>query len=76
MRARTDLVARDALDSRVNDYVVALAKCERGVVQSMKRQINAIAAGDKSAAAVRHDYDESLRSAELRKRVGAASKGE
>ena len=70
----TDLVARDALGSRVNDYVAALGKCEPGVVRSMKRQIDAIAAGDHEAAASRQDYDDSLRSDELRRRVGALVK--
>ena len=70
----TDLVAREALGSRVNDYIVALGKCEPGVVQSMKEQIDAIAAGDKTAAVARHHYEDSLRSDELRRRVGALVK--
>ena len=66
----TDLVARDALGSRVKDYIAALARCEPGVVRSMKTQINAIAAGDREAAVARRHYEDSLRSAELRERVG------
>lgn len=70
----TDLVARDALGSRVNDYIVALGKCETGVVQSMKKQIDAIAAGERGAAVSRQHYENSLRSDELRRRVGALVK--
>jgi enoyl-CoA hydratase/carnithine racemase len=67
----TDLVVREALGSRVNDYIAALGKCEPGVVRSMKAQINAIAAGDNAAGVDRRHYEDSLRSEELRKRVGA-----
>jgi enoyl-CoA hydratase/carnithine racemase len=70
----TDLVAPEALGSRVNDYVVALGKCEPGVVRSMKEQIDAIAAGDKAAALARHHYEDSLRSDELRSRVALLGK--
>lgn len=70
----TDLVPREALEARVGEYVAALAKCEPGVVRSMKRQINAIAAGDRKAASARADYDNSLGSDEVRRRVGAVVK--
>ena len=71
----TDLVERDALGARVNDYLVALGKCETGVVRSMKAQIDAIAAGDTRAATSREQYETSLRSDELRGRVGALVSG-
>jgi methylglutaconyl-CoA hydratase len=70
----TDLVSREALASRVGEYVAALGKCEPGVVKSMKKQIDAIAAGDRELAASRQDYEDSLRSDELRRRVGALVK--
>lgn len=70
----TDLVAPDALAARVADYASALARCEPGVVRSMKRQIDAIAAGDPAAARSREHYDNALRSEELRRRVGAVVK--
>ena len=66
----TELVERSALDEAVARYVSALQQCDPGVVQSMKRQINAIARGDRKAAAARADYTASLRSGELRKRLG------
>ena len=71
----TDLAERDGLGARVNDYIVALGKCEPGVVRSMKAQIDAIAAGDARAATSREQYETSLRSEELRGRVGALVKG-
>ena len=67
----TELVARDALGKRVGEYVEALGKCEPGVVRSMKRQIDAIARGDAVAGVSRRAYEDSLRSEELRRRVGA-----
>ena len=70
----TDLVARDALAARVNEYLVGLGRCEPGAVRSMKRQIDAIAAGDAEAGSSRRHYEEALRSEELRRRVGALVK--
>ena len=70
----TDLVARDLLDARVGEYLGALARCEPGVVRSMKAQINGIAGGDQTLATTRHYYETSLRSSELRQRIGALLK--
>jgi enoyl-CoA hydratase/carnithine racemase len=70
----TDLVPREGLAARVDDYLAALAKCEPGVVRTMKQQIMAIAGADRHLAATRRFYEDSLRSDELRKRVGAAAK--
>jgi enoyl-CoA hydratase/carnithine racemase len=69
-----DLVPREALAPRVDEYVTALARCEPAVVRSMKRQIDAIASGVPGAASVRDDYDRSLKSDELKRRVGALTK--
>jgi enoyl-CoA hydratase/carnithine racemase len=67
----TELVARRTLDARVADYASALRDCEPSVVASMKKQLNAIAAGDAHAASSRTSYEASLRSAELRRRLAA-----
>ncbi|MEO8738488.1 MAG: enoyl-CoA hydratase/isomerase family protein [Casimicrobiaceae bacterium] len=67
----TELVDRRRLNGRVAAYSAALEECEPGVVQSMKRQIAAIATGDGAAARSRADYDASLQSAELRRRLAA-----
>ena len=67
----TDLVDRRRLGARVAAYVAALEDCEPGVVQSMKRQINALAAGDGEATRSRTDYEASLQSVELRRRLAA-----
>ena len=58
-----------ALGARIAAYVAALEDCEPGVVTSMKRQIDAIAGGDAEAKQSRADYDASLQSAELRRRL-------
>ena len=42
-----------------------------GVVQSMKRQLNAIAAGDRAQCGSRAAYETSLGSAELKRRLSA-----
>ncbi len=67
----TALVPRAALAVRVADYASALRDCEPTVVASMKKQLNAIAAGDPRAAQERASYEASLRSAELRRRLAA-----
>ena len=56
---------------RGDEYVAALAICEPTVVASMKRQLNAIAAGDGAAAQERTRYEASLQSPELRRRLTA-----
>lgn len=65
----TELVDRGALADRVDAYVAALVDCEPRVVASMKRQIAAIAAGDRENAESRADYENSLASDELRRRL-------
>lgn len=66
----TELVEHDQLPTRVNDYVEAIIACEPNVLMSLKRQINAIAAGDTAAAVCREDFETSLRSDELAQRLG------
>jgi enoyl-CoA hydratase/carnithine racemase len=65
----TELLDRRELVSRVEAYVAALAECEPGVVRSMKRQIDAIAVGDRTIAESRAAYEASLGSGELRRRL-------
>jgi hypothetical protein len=65
----TELLDRRELSGRVDAYVAALAECEPGVVRSMKRQIDAIAAGDRTTAESRAAYEASLGSDELRRRL-------
>jgi len=65
----TELLDRRDLPGRIDAYVAALAECEPGVVQSMKRQIDAIAGGDRANAESRSAYEASLGSDELRRRL-------
>lgn len=65
----TELLDRGELTGRVEAYVAALSECDPGVVRSMKRQIDAIAAGDRANAESRSAYEASLRSDELRRRL-------
>ena len=65
----TELVDRRDLPGRVDAYIAALGECEPGVVRSMKRQIDAIAAGDRTGAESRAAYEASLGSDELRRRL-------
>jgi enoyl-CoA hydratase/carnithine racemase len=65
----TELTEPRELASRVDAYVAALADCDPGVVKSMKRQIGAIAAGDCIQGESRAEYDASLASEELRRRL-------
>jgi len=68
----TELVTRKRLEATVADYVAAIEACDPAVVTSMKRQLNAISAGSDSAlASSRTQYETSLRSAELRRRLAA-----
>lgn len=66
----TELVQREQLDATVRKYVEAIAACEPLAVGSMKRQMNAIAANAPDAAVCRDDFERSLRSEELVRRVG------
>jgi enoyl-CoA hydratase/carnithine racemase len=70
----TDLVKPEELWSKVDDYLEAIKLCEPLVLRSMKRQLNAIAADDPAAATVREDYERSLRSDELKRRLAAVTK--
>jgi enoyl-CoA hydratase/carnithine racemase len=67
----TELVARDALEATVDAYANALAQCDRGVVRSMKRHIDGLAAGRWQEADGRRAYADSLASDELARRVEA-----
>lgn len=70
----TDLVDSGNLWKKVDEYVDEIAICEPLTVISLKRQLNAIAAADAEAAASRDDYERSLRSDELKRRIGAVAK--
>ncbi|HSS71563.1 MAG TPA: enoyl-CoA hydratase/isomerase family protein [Casimicrobiaceae bacterium] len=70
----TELVARSKLEARVAEYVAAITECEPAVVKSMKRQMNALAAGDREAGGSRQDYERSLASEELKRRLSALAK--
>ena len=70
----TDLVAPDALQRHLDDLVAALVACAPETLRSLKRQLNAIAAGEPGAATARDDHERSLRSDELKARVGALTR--
>jgi enoyl-CoA hydratase/carnithine racemase len=70
----TELVPRAKLEKRVAEYVAAFADCEPTVIKSMKRQINALAAGELPQASSREDYERSLASGELKRRLAALGK--
>jgi methylglutaconyl-CoA hydratase len=70
----TELVPRSRLQRTVADYVAAIQACEPTVQRSMKRQLNAIAAGDMDEAGSREGYEASLASPELRRRLTALMK--
>jgi enoyl-CoA hydratase/carnithine racemase len=67
----TELVPSRRLERTVAEYVAAIEACDPAVVTSMKRQLNAIAAGDAEKAASRAAYEASLTSPELRRRLEA-----
>jgi enoyl-CoA hydratase/carnithine racemase len=64
-----DLVAPADLAAAVDRYVEALVAADAGAVASMKRSIDRLAGGDGDEHAARRDYDASLGSAELRRRL-------
>ena len=70
----TELVPRTNLDARVAEYVAAIEECEPAVIGSMKRQLNALAAGDAAEGNSREAYEASLASKELRRRLGVLVK--
>ena len=67
----TDLVPRRDLQRTVAGYIAAIRACEPTVQRSMKRQLNAIAAGMAEEAVSREAYEASLASPELRRRLRA-----
>jgi enoyl-CoA hydratase/carnithine racemase len=70
----TELVARAKLDAKIAEYVAAIEECEAAVISTMKRQLNALAAGDAVEGSSREAYEASLRSNELRRRLTARAK--
>jgi len=70
----TELVPRQKLEAKVAEYVAAIEECEPAVIGSMKRQLNALAAGDASEGRSRVAYEASLASKELRRRLTALAK--
>ena len=69
----TELVPRLQLERTLAATLAAIVQCEPAVVQTMKRQLNAIAAGAAGAAQSRAAYETSLGSAELARRLAALS---
>ncbi len=67
----TELVDRAELDALVTRYIDAIIVCERGVVASMKRDLNRTADGRADVAGQRDAYERSLRSDELARRLSA-----
>lgn len=65
----TELVERSELQPRLAIYRDDIARCDAQAVGSMKRHINAIAAGAWDEASGRVAYETSLRSAETIKRL-------
>ena len=65
----TELVERSELQPRIGVYQDSIARCDAQAVRSMKRHINAIAAGDWDEASGRAAYDASLRSEETGRRL-------
>jgi enoyl-CoA hydratase/carnithine racemase len=67
----TELVPRRALRRTVSDCLAAIKCGEPTVQRTMKRQLDAIAGGEKDEAASRAAYEASLASPELRQRLAA-----
>jgi enoyl-CoA hydratase/carnithine racemase len=65
----TELVERSELQPRLALYREHIGRCEAEAVRSMKRHINAIAAGEWDEASGRVAYEASLRSAETLRRL-------
>jgi enoyl-CoA hydratase/carnithine racemase len=65
----TDLVERDGLQKRIVAYRESLSRCEPNAVSSMKRQIDAIVAGDWTEEIGRAAYEASLQSPETSRRL-------
>lgn len=67
----TDLVPAEALEATVARYVESILECDRHAVARMKANLDAVGAGSVDWGAVRADYEATLASDELRRRVGA-----
>jgi len=67
----TELVEPDQLRVTVDAYAASLRECAGAVVRSMKSHIDGLAAGTWDEARGRDEYERSLRSACLRKRLAA-----
>jgi enoyl-CoA hydratase/carnithine racemase len=65
----TELAAPEQLWDKVGGYVAAIAACAPGAVASMKRQLNALANDFPAGALGRDEYERSLRSDELKRRI-------
>lgn len=65
----TDLVAPGELDRTVDALIAAITVCAPDTLRTLKRQLNAIAAGEPGAALERADHERSLRSDELKARL-------
>lgn len=65
----TDLVDRESLWDKVDEYVDFISACEPRTVVSLKRQMNTLANNYATSALKRDDYERSLSSEELKRRV-------
>jgi enoyl-CoA hydratase/carnithine racemase len=67
----TELLAPDALDSRLDAYVASIVETERGVVASMKHHLHGFADSRADVAAAASAARDSVRSDESRRRIAA-----
>jgi hypothetical protein len=67
----SDRFSRARLERTFAYIIAAIEECDPAVVRSMKRQLNAIAAGGGVEAQSRKEYEASLGSVELRRRLAA-----
>jgi enoyl-CoA hydratase/carnithine racemase len=67
----TELVERDQFQRRINTYRDHIARCDVQAVRSMKRHIDAIAAGEWNEASGRAAYETSLWSEETARRLAS-----
>jgi enoyl-CoA hydratase/carnithine racemase len=65
----TELVERNELQLRVDSYRDHIARCDAQAVRTMKRHLNAIAAGEWDEVSGRRAYEASLRSEETGRRL-------
>jgi len=69
MNFLTELVDPETLEPTVEDYIESIRACAPGVLRSMKRDLNATAAGTADIELQRASYEASLKSEELAQRV-------